>query len=115
MDGGGATGTRTSASSARNAGGASQGNRETGAARRRVGFLDGYRGLSGLDIDEDLVRYWEVMATLGRAVCSLEHGHRFVAGGERAVELALIGRRVAELEIDLLGETDRLAMERAHA
>ena len=43
------------------------------------------------------------------------HGHRFVAGGERSVELALTGRRVAEMEIDPLVETDRLAMERAHA
>jgi len=81
----------------------------------RTGFLDGYRDISGLDIDEDLVRYWEVMATLGRAVAALEHGHRFVAGGERSVELALTGRRVAEMEIDLLVETDRIAMERTHA
>ena len=55
------------------------------------------------------------MATVGRAVCALEHGHRFVAGGESSVERALTGRRMAELEIDLLAETDRLAMERAHA
>ena len=88
---------------------------QDGSGAARVGFLDGYRDLSGLDVNENLVRYWEVMATLGRAVCSLEHGHRFAAGGERAVELALTGRRVAEFEIDLLAETDRLAMERAHA
>ena len=61
------------------------------------------------------MRYWEVMAILGRAVAALEHGHRFAAGGARSLELALTGRRVAEMEIDLLVETDRLAMERAHA
>ena len=88
---------------------------EGGGGAPRTGFLDGYREISGLDIDEDLVRYWEVMATLGRAVGALEHGHRFVAGGERSVELALTGRRVAEMEIDLLVESDRLAMERVHA
>ena len=88
---------------------------EDGGGAPRIGFLDGYRDISGLDIDEDLVRYWEIMATLGRAVAALEHGHRFVAGGERSVELALTGRRVAEMEIDLLVETDRLAMERVHA
>lgn len=86
-----------------------------GSGAPRTGFLDGYLEISGLDIDEDLVRYWEVMATLGRAVAALEHGHRFVAGGERSIELALTGRRVAEMEIELLVETDRLAMERAHA
>ena len=88
---------------------------EGGGGAPRTGFLDGYRDISGPDIDEDLVRYWEVMAILGRAVGALEHGHRFVAGGDRSVELALTGRRVAEMEIDLLVETDRLAMERAHA
>ena len=91
------------------------GHAEGGSDAPRTGFLDGYREISGLDIDEDLVRYWEVMATLGRAVAALEHGHRFAAGGERSIELALTGRRVAEMEIDLLVETDRLAMERAHA
>ena len=93
----------------------SAGHPQSGSGAVRAGFLDGYRNLSGLDVDEDLVRYWEVMATVGRAVCALEHGHRFVAGGERSVERALSGRRMAELEIDLLAETDRLAMERAHA
>ena len=86
---------------------------EDGAPRTR--FLNGYGDISSLDINEDLVRYWEIMAILGRAVAALEHGHRFVAGGERSVELALTGRRVAEMEIDLLVETDGLAMERAHA
>ena len=89
--------------------------REGGGAASRVAFLDGYREVSLLGLDEDLVRYWEVVATLGRAVTALEEGHRFVAGGERSIELALSGRRVAEMEIDLLVETDRLAMERAHA
>ena len=88
---------------------------EGGHTAPRTAFLDGYREISGLDIDEHLVRYWEVMATLGRAVAALEHGHRFVAGGERSIELALTGRRVAEMEIDLLVETDRLAVERVHA
>ena len=91
------------------------GHAEGGSDAPRTGFLDGYREISGLDVDEALVRYWEVMAILGRAVDALEHGHRFVAGGERSIELALTGRRVAEMEIDLLVETDRLAMERAHA
>ena len=89
--------------------------REDASGASRTGFLDGYREISSLDLDEDCVRYWEVMAILSRAVAALEHGHRFVAGGERSVELALAGRRVAEIEIDLLVETDRLAMERAHA
>ena len=86
-----------------------------GDAAARDGVLEGYREVSGVDSDEDVMRYWEVMSTLGRAVSAIEQGHRFVAGGERSIELALTGRRVAELEIELLAETDRLAMEGAHA
>ena len=81
----------------------------------RSGFLDGYRQESRRNISGDMVRYWEVMATLGRAVAALEQGRRFVAGREGSIELALRSRRVAEMEIDLLAETDRLAMEFAHA
>ena len=89
--------------------------RDGDGAASRTGFLEGYREISRLDVDEDLVRYWEVMATVNRAVSALEQGHRFVAGGERSIELALIGRRVAEMEIELLMETDRIALERTHA
>ncbi len=89
--------------------------RDGTADAARTGFLDGYRQESRRNIDADMVRFWEVMATLGRAVVELEQGHRFVAGSEGSIELALQSRRVAEMEIDLLAETDRLAMERAHA
>ena len=90
--------------------------RHDGAAdAARSGFLDGYRQESRRNVNADMVRYWEVMATLGRAVAGLEQGRRFVAGREGSIELALQSRRVAEMEIDLLAETDRLAMEYAHA
>ena len=83
------------------------------AAKRA--FLEAYRAHSRFDVDEDVVRFWEVMATLRRAVAALEQGHRFVSGGEVSIELALQSRRVAEMEIDLLAETDRLAMARSNA
>ena len=89
--------------------------RDGTADAARTGFLDGYRRESRRNINGDMVRYWELMATLGRAVVALEQGYRFVAGGEDAIELALRSRHVAEMEIDLLAETDRLAMERQHA
>ena len=85
----------------------------TDTAKRAL--LAGYGEHSPLEIDEDLLRYRELVATLGRAVAVLEQGHRFVPDGEISIELALQSRRVAELEIDLLAETDRLAMEHAHA
>ena len=89
--------------------------RDGAADTARAGFLDGYRQASRRNINGDMVRFWEVMATLGQAISVLEQGHRFVAGGEGSIELALRSRRVAEMEIDLLEETDRLAMAYAHA
>ena len=83
------------------------------AAKRA--FLEAYRANSRLDVEEDFVRFWEVMATLRRAVAALEQGHRFVSSGGGSIELALQSRRVAEMEIDLLAETDRLAMARGNA
>ena len=85
----------------------------TDTAKRAL--LAGYGEHSPLEIDTDLLRHRELVATLGRAVAVLEQGHRFVPDGEISIELALQSRRVAELEIDLLAETDRLAMEHAHA
>ena len=112
----GATPTKTSESIALHAGDLLSLQRDgTADTRRGSGFLDGYRRESRRNINGDMVRYWELMATLGRAVVALEQGHRFVAGGEDSIELALRSRHVAEMEIDLLAETDRLAMERPHA
>jgi aminoglycoside phosphotransferase (APT) family kinase protein len=65
-------------------------------------LIDAYGDESGVDIDREELRWWEVFATLRWGVICLLQASRHLGGSERSVELATIGRRVAETELDLL-------------
>ena len=65
-------------------------------------LLDAYRAASGRTVTEDHVRWWLVAGTLRWGmICSVQ-AHRHLDGHVRSVELATIGRRLAENEHDLL-------------
>ena len=49
-----------------------------------------------------LVRFWEVLGTLKWGALCVLRGMEHASGRKRSVELAAIGRRVAETEYDLL-------------
>ncbi len=49
--------------------------------------------------------YWEAMAHVRWAIIGLQQTGRHRSGGEPSLELALIGRRMAELEYEILGLT----------
>ncbi|QGG96908.1 phosphotransferase [Actinomarinicola tropica] len=70
-----------------------------------VGGLDdllaGYRAAGG-QIDVDAVHYWEVFGNLRWAVICLMQVGVHLSGVRRSVEQAAIGRRVAEVEHDLM-------------
>ena len=65
-------------------------------------LLDAYERESGVKVDRDELRWWEVFATLRWGIICLLQAARHLTGSERSVELATIGRRVAETELDLL-------------
>jgi hypothetical protein len=65
----------------------------------RADFYAGYEAESGLEVDDDSVRYWEVVAHLRWAVTALAQGERHGAGAEVSLALALTGRIAAELEL----------------
>lgn len=80
-----------------------------GVTDQRVGgfgsveeLLDGYRAASGRVIEPDELRYWEAMGTLKWGVICEIQAFTHLQGGVRSVELATLGRRVAEMEWDLL-------------
>lgn len=80
-----------------------------GAADRPVGgfgtladLLAGYRDAGGGDLDPDRVRYWEAFGTLKWGVICQLQASTHLTGVVRSVELAALGRRVAETEWDLL-------------
>ena len=52
---------------------------------------------------------WQVLAQLRWAVIALQQAERFLSGRERSIELALTGRLLPELELEILALTgDRL-------
>ena len=70
-------------------------------------LLDGYRAAGGREVDPDHLRYWEVMGTLKWGVICEVQAFTHLHGAVRSVELATLGRRVTEMEWDLLDLIDR--------
>jgi len=87
--------------------------REAGGMGSREAFYRGYAREAGTAVDGERVPYWEAMAAARWAVLALEQAERDRSGRERSLELALTGRLVPELELDLLATVD--AIERARA
>jgi aminoglycoside phosphotransferase (APT) family kinase protein len=69
-------------------------------------LLDAYRAAGGADVDERALRFWIVFGTLKWGVICISQAFTHLTGAYRSVELATIGRRVAETEWDLLNLLD---------
>lgn len=65
-------------------------------------FLLAYEAASGTAVDRAEFHWWLVLATLRWGIICRYQAHRHLSGLARSVELATIGRRVAETEWDLL-------------
>ncbi|HUE61216.1 MAG TPA: phosphotransferase family protein, partial [Acidimicrobiales bacterium] len=65
-------------------------------------LLEAYQQETGAAVDPQELRWWEVFGTLRWGIICLLQAARHLSGSERSVELATIGRRVAETELDLL-------------
>ena len=57
----------------------------------------------GRPVDRDALRWWELLGNLKWGVMCMVQASAHLSGAVRSVELAAIGRRVAEVEWDLLG------------
>lgn len=75
---------------------------EAGGIGQLEDFLRGYREVSMLHIDREQLNYWQVMATLRWAVIALQQAQRHLCGEEPSLELALTGRLLPELELEIL-------------
>jgi aminoglycoside phosphotransferase (APT) family kinase protein len=80
-----------------------------GVTDQRVGgfgtvddLLAAYWAAGGRDVDPLELRYWEAMGTLKWGVICEIQAFTHLEGTVRSVELATLGRRVAEMEWDLL-------------
>jgi len=65
-------------------------------------LLRGYREAGGGEVDPERLHYWEVFGNLKwGAICAIQ-ASLHLTGVVRSVELAVLGRRIAEMEWDLL-------------
>jgi aminoglycoside phosphotransferase (APT) family kinase protein len=65
-------------------------------------LVDAYRAAGGGDVEPNRLRYWEAFGTLKWGVICQMQASTHLQGAVRSVELAALGRRVAEMEWDVL-------------
>jgi aminoglycoside phosphotransferase (APT) family kinase protein len=71
-------------------------------AGSREELLSAYQGAGGPAMDIETLQWWEAVGTLRWGVICIQQAATHWTGAVRSVELAAIGRRVAEVELDLL-------------
>ena len=71
-------------------------------------FLASYEKLHGQAVDRARMAFWEVMGNLRWAVGCIAQADRHLSGQAISVELASLGRRTAEMELELLDLIARL-------
>ncbi|HYH19661.1 MAG TPA: phosphotransferase family protein [Azospirillum sp.] len=89
--------------------------REAGGIADRADFYAGYEEASGRRVDAAAVATWETAAYLRWAAIALQQGMRHTSGTEPSLELALTGRMVPEIGMDLLRHLDTVAGKGARA
>jgi aminoglycoside phosphotransferase (APT) family kinase protein len=65
-------------------------------------FLEAYQQLSGRTVPPWSLRYWEVLGNLRWAIGCIAQANRHLSGQAANLELASLGRRTAEMELELL-------------
>lgn len=71
-------------------------------------FMDGYSTVSSRALSSAELRYWQVMAHVRWAIVAVQQAERHLSGQQRSLELALTGRMVPELEMDILELTEEV-------
>jgi len=76
--------------------------KEVGGLGDKQDLYAGYASHSGAQVDPARVLYWEIMAMVRWAIIALQQAQRHLSGEQRSLELALTGRMLPEIELDLL-------------
>lgn len=76
--------------------------REVGGVGDKADLFAGYTSVAGHQVDTRRVLYWEVMASVRWAVVALQQAQRHLSGQQTSLELALTGRMLPEIELDVL-------------
>ena len=76
-----------------------------GGIARVEDFVPEYEQMSGRRITPGDLQYWQVMAHLRWAIIALQQLERHLSGTQRALELALTGHLVGQIELEILNLT----------
>lgn len=68
----------------------------------REEMYERYEEVTGVALDRDRARYWEIFGSLKWGIICMQQGFAHLRGSYRSVEKAVIGRRASEADIDLL-------------
>jgi aminoglycoside phosphotransferase (APT) family kinase protein len=79
--------------------------RPAGGLCARAEFFAAYERAGGAAVDPQAARWWEIFGNLRWAIMCIMQAQTFLDGA-RSVELASLGRRVAEMELELLELTE---------
>jgi aminoglycoside phosphotransferase (APT) family kinase protein len=80
--------------------------RQAGGLTDRETFFAAYERAAGKSVDRAALRWWEVFGNLKWAVICILQARTYLDGAVKSVELASLGRRVAEMELELLELTE---------
>lgn len=73
-----------------------------GGIGTREAFLAAYYGAGGRQLEPTRLRWWEIAGNLKWAIFCLSQADRHLSGKEPNIEYAVLGRRAAEMEWELL-------------
>jgi len=73
-----------------------------GGVGRAEEFFEAYEQAGGPAIDHEAVQYWEILGNFRWAVGCISQAYRHLSGQAPSIELASLGRRTAEMELELL-------------
>jgi aminoglycoside phosphotransferase (APT) family kinase protein len=73
-----------------------------GGVGRPEDFFAAYEAAGGRPVDRRAVHYWEIAGNLRWAVGCIAQADRHLSGQAASIELASLGRRTAEMELELL-------------
>lgn len=77
-----------------------------GGIGSRAALFDAYERAGGAKVDPQHVRFWEILGNLKWGVITILQAKTHLDGRVASVELASLGRRTAEIEIELLDLID---------
>ncbi len=73
-----------------------------GGLGTREHFFGAYEKASGTNVDPEAARFWEVFGNLRWGIITISQARTHIDGFVKSIELASIGRRTAETELELL-------------